>query len=190
MTRPDPLRVLAVSDEVPPVPAAELVAANAPDAVLTLGDLPAPWLLGLRGLDLPVLGVAGNHDAEGDLEAAGVTELHLRSAEVGGWRLSGFGGCVRYSPGPHQYTQEEAAALVRGLPACHVLVCHTPPAGVNDEPGDPAHEGFTALRSFVAEHPPRHLLHGHTTPDPRTRTAKLGPTAVHWVRGARVIILA
>jgi len=55
---------------------------------------------------------------------------------------------------------------------------------VNDEPDDPAHAGFHALREWVERHQPRYLLHGHTTPDPRTRTGRLGETEVVSVRGA------
>ena len=183
------MRLLVVADEAPPVGAAELVTGNDPDAVVTLGDLPADWMAELAGLDVPRLGVHGNHDAEGLLEGAGVENMHLRVADVGGWTFAGFEGCVRFSPGPHQYTQEEALALGRELPAAEVLLGHCPPAGVNDEPDDPAHIGFNVLREWVERHGPRYVLHGHTTPDPRHRTTRFGDTEVHWVRGARVIAL-
>jgi Icc-related predicted phosphoesterase len=70
-----------------------------------------------------------------------------------------------------------------------VLLCHCPPWGVNGEPDDPAHVGFVALRDWVERHEPRYLLHGHTTPDPRTRVDRLGATEVVWVRGALLIDL-
>jgi len=172
------------------VSAAELVSGNHPDAVVTLGDLPSDWMLELRGLDLPLLGVHGNHDADHDLAQAGVQDMHLRVAEVGGWTFAGFEGCVRYSEGPHQYTQEQARALARQLPAAEVLLCHCPPAGVNDELDDPVHRGFSGLREWVERHGPRHVLHGHTTPDPRHRISRLGDTEVHWIRGARTVVLS
>jgi hypothetical protein len=189
VTERRPLHVLAVADEAPHAHAADLVAANRPDAVVTLGDLPPEWLDGLYAVDLPKLGVHGNHDAEDSLQLAGVRDVHLDRAEVDGWSFAGFEGCVRYGKGPHQYTQAEAERLVRKLPPATVLLCHCPPAGINDEPDDPAHVGFAALRDWVDRHGPRHLLHGHTTPDPRTRVGRAGPTAVRWVRGARMIVL-
>jgi Icc-related predicted phosphoesterase len=134
--------------------------------------------------------VHGNHDGEGQLAALGVEDLHLRSVEVGGWSFAGFEGCVRYGEGPHQYTQEEAEALVEHLPPADVLLCHCPPLGVNDDPADPAHTGFRALRAWVERTRPRYLLHGHTTPDPRRRTHRLGDTEVVWVRGAAVQVVA
>jgi uncharacterized protein len=183
------MRVLAFADEAPPADAAELVARNDPDVVVTLGDLKPGWIASLGTVELPRLGVHGNHDGDNELAAVGVRDLHLSRKPVGDWTFAGFEGCVRYRPGPHQYTQEEASALVRRLPAADVLLCHCPPRGINDEPDDPAHVGFSALRDWVERHQPRYLLHGHTTPDPRRRTHRLGTTEVVWVRGASVVEL-
>jgi uncharacterized protein len=183
------VRLLAFAGEAPLVDAAGLVASNRPDAVVTLGDLDPAWTAPLETLDLPRLGVHGNHDGENQLAAAGIRDLHLTLVRVGGWTFTGFEGCVRYGDGPHQYSQDEAAALARRLPPADVLLCHCPPWGVNDEPDDPAHVGFTALRAWVERHQPRYLLHGHTTPDPRRRTHRLGGTKVVWVRGASVVEL-
>jgi uncharacterized protein len=183
------MRLLAFADEAPPAAAPELVAQNRPEAVVTLGDLRADWIASLAGIDLPRLGVHGNHDAEHVLGTAGVSDLHLSRASVRGWSFAGFEGCVRYRDGPHQYTQEEAARLVGRLPPADVLLCHCPPAGVNDDPDDPAHAGFSGLREWVERHRPRYLLHGHTTPDPRRRRRRLGDTEVRWVRGVAVVEL-
>jgi uncharacterized protein len=183
------VRVLALADEPPPVDPAQLAAANGADAVVTLGDLQPAWIGSLTGLGLPRLGVHGNHDGENQLAALGIRDLHLARAEVDGWSFAGFEGCVRYRDGPHQYSQEEADRLVPRLPPADVLLCHCPPWGVNDEPDDPAHVGFRALRDWVERHQPRYLLHGHTTPDPRTRVKRFGRTEVIWVRGARTIDL-
>jgi hypothetical protein len=96
------MRLLAFADEQPPVDAADVVASNHPDAVVTLGDLEPDWIASLAGLDLPRLGVHGNHDGEHELTATGIRDLHLSHAEVGGWSFAGFEGCVRYADGPHQ----------------------------------------------------------------------------------------
>lgn len=184
------MRLLALADEPPPADPAELARANEVQAVVTLGDLSADALAPLSTLDLPVLGVHGNHDDEGNLTELGVRDVHLARFEVGDWSFAGFEGSVRYSnEGSHQYSQEEADALVSGLPPADVLLCHSPPLGINDEPDDRAHAGFRGLRDWVERHQPAYLLHGHTTPDPRTRVHRLGPTDVIWVRGARTIEL-
>ena len=157
--------------------------------MVTLGDLPAGWLRGLRAADVPVIGVHGNHDEEGDLAAAGIRDLHLERFELGGWSFAGFEGSPFYSGARFEYGEDEARAMARRLPAADVLVCHSPPAGVNDDPADPVHSGFAALREWVDEHHPLRILHGHTTPDPRTRVGLMGDTEVTWVRGARVVLL-
>jgi Icc-related predicted phosphoesterase len=184
------MRVLAFADQPPPADAAELVASNRPDVVVTLGDLERDWIASLASADVPKLGVRGNHDAEDELTALGIREVHMECVEVAGWSFAGFGGAVRrQAPGAHHYSQEEARRLVRGLPRADVLLSHAPPSGLNDEPDDPAHVGFEALREWVERHRPRYVLHGHTTPDPRTRVWRFGPTEVVWVRGAVTVEL-
>ena len=178
-----------VADEAPPVGAADLVSANRPDAVVTLGDVPAGWLRGLRGVAVPLMGVHGNHDHEGDLAAAGIADLHLERLGWAGGPSPASRGSPRYSGGRFEYDEDEARALARRLPGADVLVCHCPPAGVNDDPTDPVHSGFAALREWMDEHHPLRILHGHTTPDPRTSTGRVGETAVTWVRGAKVAML-
>jgi Icc-related predicted phosphoesterase len=184
------MRVLALADEPPHVPVKRMVADNEPDAIVLLGDLDDEVIADASDLDLPVLGVLGNHDPPGRLTELGIEDVHLRRVEAGGLSFAGFEGCVRFGRGgPQQYTQKQAERLARKLPPADVLLAHCPPWGVNDEPDDPAHVGFRALRAWVERHEPRVLLHGHTTPDPRTRVQRLGATAVIWVRGARTVEL-
>ena len=183
------LKLLVVADEEPPAGAAELVSANRPDAVVTLGDLPADWLLGLSGTGVPLMGVHGNHDGEGDLEAAGIDDLHLKRTEFRGWSFTGFEGsprsgrALRVRPGG-------GARAARRLAERRRAGLATPrPRAVNDDPADPRAFRFAGLREWVDEHRPLRILHGHTTPDPRTRTGRVGDTQVIWVRGARVVLL-
>src|SRR5918912_616758 len=87
------------------------------------------------------------------------------------------------------YSQRRAAKLIRKLPPADVLICHCPPYGVNDDPDDPAHVGFVALREWVLEHRPQLLLHGHTHPNPGALVERLGDTRIVYVNGARVVDL-
>jgi Icc-related predicted phosphoesterase len=156
-----------------------------PELIVVLGDLEPAWTEGLAEVDLPKLGVRGNHDADGALEAVGARDLHLASAEVGGLRFAGFAGSPRYRPhGGNQWTEDEAEQMMAQLPPADVLLTHSPPAGVNDEPDDRAHRGSPALRAWVERHEPAWLLHGHTLPHPARRVRQLGPTRVVHVRGA------
>lgn len=185
------MRLLILADEAPWLPLAALVTSHRPDAVIALGDLEPDVLDPLgRFPDLPVLGVYGNHDDGRYLDAANTTNLHLRSATVGGVTFAGFEGCVRYTPGgaPLQYTQREATRLARRLPAADVLISHAPPRGVHEEPGDRAHEGFDALRDYDLRAAPRVHLHGHT-PAPARPARRLGSTSVVHVAGHAVITI-
>jgi Icc-related predicted phosphoesterase len=150
-----------------------------------LGDLEPAWTEGLASVDLPKLGVRGNHDAPDALEALGVEDLHLASTEFGGLRFAGFGGSPRYSrQGGNEWTEEEAEEMLARLPAADVLLTHSPPEGVNDEPDDHVHRGSAALRAWVEANRPGWLLHGHTLPNPALQVHEFGPTRVVHVRGA------
>ena len=179
------MRILAFADEPPHGPIDELVASCKPELIVLLGDLEPAWTDGLASIDLPKVGVLGNHDAEDALAAVGAEDIQLRRVEVGGLTFSGFGGSPRYSrDGVNEWTEKEAAKLVGRLPAADVLLTHSPPAGVNDDPGDPVHRGSPALREWVERQRPAWLLHGHTLPDPVQRVKRLGDTRVVHVRGA------
>src|SRR3954447_8094392 len=134
------MRPLGLAAQAPFVPLATLVRTHRPDVVVTLGDLDADALDPLGRYPVPVIGVYGNHDDGQYLGAANTTDLHLASTTLDGTSFAGFEGCVRYKPGaPLQYTQAEASRLARRLPAADVLVSHSPPRGVHEEPDDRAH---------------------------------------------------
>ena len=184
------MRILAFADEPPHGPVDELVTAYKPDVIVLLGDLEPAWIEGLASVELPKLGVLGNHDAEDALAAVGAEDIQLRRVELDGLSFSGFGGSPRYSRnGTGEWTEKEAKQLVARLPAADVLLTHSPPAGVNDEPDDPAHCGSPALREWVERNRPAWLLHGHTLPHPAHRVERLGETRVVHVRGAAALDL-
>jgi Icc-related predicted phosphoesterase len=185
------VRILALADAPPPGPLAELVAASRPELIVLLGDLQPAWTDGLDAIDVPKLGVHGNHDAPGTLAAVGAEDVHLRRVSHGGLSFSGLAGSPRYSRGgEYEWTEEEAQALVDRLPGADVLLTHTPPAGVNDDPGDPVHRGWAALLPWVERERPAWLLHGHTHPLPGRLVHSLGPTRVAYVRGAAILDLS
>ena len=172
------ISALALADEPPHAPIPELVGALEPQLILLLGDLEPAWTDGLAAVELPKLGVRGNHDGADALAAVGASDLHGRVVERGGLTFGGFGWTA----------EEQAGDLLARLPAADVLLSHAPPAGVNDDPDDPIHCGSPALRAWVEQHRPRVLLHGHTLPAIPVRW--LGPTRIVYVRGATPVELA
>ena len=185
------MRVLALADRRPPLDPVLMATQARVDAVLCLGDLDRAWIGSLASLrGIPRLGVHGNHDPPGLLREVEVEDLQLRRTSVGGLTFAGFEGCVRYArDAPHQYTQRQGIRMARRLPAADVLLCHCPPLGINDDPEDPAHIGWEGLRTWVDEHRPRHLLHGHTHPIGGRTVTRHGDTRVHWISGARILSL-
>jgi uncharacterized protein len=189
------VKVLAIADRPTHVDPAQVALQHDVDAVVTLGDLQPSWIEPLERLRLPKVGVYGNHDDQRYMDWYGIDDLHLRRLDLDqGLSFAGFEGCVAYRRGAGRvgpsYSQKEARRLVRKLPAADVLVCHCPPAGVNDDPSDRAHVGFEALREYVDKHRPRWLLHGHVHPTPGSLLHRIGDTRVVYVNGARVIDLA
>ena len=189
------MRVLALADRPFHADVEKLASQCDVEAIVTLGDLEPSWLETLDRVKLPKLGVYGNHDAEPYMTWFGIDNVHINRIDLdGGMSFSGFEGCVSYrrsgtaKVGP-SYTQREAKKLIKKLPAADVLLCHCPPRGVNDDPDDPAHIGFEALREWVDRHAPRHVLHGHTHPLPGRTLMRYRDTEVHWISGARVLDL-
>ena len=212
------VRVLAVSDEVD----AWGRGATRPgvELILAAGDLPFDYLAELSDrIDRPGVMVPGNHDpditgfssrAGLSLRAgvptpwpgpAGFLDADGRVVDVAGLRVAGLGGCVRYRPGPNQWTQAQQARrgrrLVRaarrrtrrdGRPV-DVLLTHAPPRHCGDRE-DPPHHGFECLHDVVAALAPRLLLHGHIHPFGRPVPDRvLGTTRVVNVVGRRVLEL-
>lgn len=188
------MRVLALADRPFHADVAKLAANYDVDAIVTLGDLQPSWLESLDKCCQPKLGVYGNHDDEPYMTYFGIDNLHLNQLDLGTLTFAGFEGCVSYKRsglgrvGP-SYTQRQARKLVRKLPAADVLCCHCPPRGINDDPDDPAHIGYEALRDWVDQHRPKWLLHGHVHPRPGSLLERIGDTRIVYVNGAKVLNL-
>lgn len=166
------VRVLAVSDEEVPGARARVRTLEV-DLLLGAGDLPWDYLESLaETLGVPAAFVPGNHDPAVTPERPGprgVVNLDGTVATIGGLRIAGLGGCVRYNGEGHQYTQEQyderARTLVRaaGDAPVDLLLTHAPPLELGDEP-DPSHQGVRALHGVLQALQPRWHLHGHIHP--------------------------
>ena len=202
--------MLAVADEVNDALWGARAATLGPDLVLAAGDLPWDYLEFLASVtDRPVVFVPGNHDPAVVDARLGRSGQFLRAGmpcdpprpigchnadgtvlDVGGLRIAGLGGCVRYRPGPNQYSQREfhrrAAKLVRRVGRLQrrspgpvdVLLTHAPPRGLGDEDDRP-HVGIEALHGVLAQLAPRWHLHGHIHPYGRPRPDRqVGTTTI------------
>ena len=139
------------------------------DLILSCGDLHAAYLSFLVTMGrAPVLYVHGNHDIGYKINPPeGCDCIDGKIVVCRGLRILGLGGCMRYRPGEHQYSEKEMAKRIRKLRrdiellgGVDIVVTHAPPSGVGDG-DDLAHQGFESLLELIDRYHPVYLLHGH-----------------------------
>lgn len=165
------MKVLIVSDEECPALWSEFAKERLHqyDLIISCGDLKAEYLSFLVTLArCPVLYVHGNHDTGYERRPPeGCDCIDGKLVEYNGVRILGLGGCKRYHPGSHQFTEREMQKRIRKLRfplwrsrGVDILVTHAPAEGLGDDK-DPAHLGFACLRSFLDKYRPDYMFHGH-----------------------------
>ncbi len=139
------------------------------DLIIACGDLNAKYLSFLVTMaKCPVLYVHGNHDTGYRLhppEGCDCIDGHL--VTYNGVRILGLGGCRKYHPGEHQYTEGQMRRRIAKLwypiwraKGVDIVVTHAAPEGLGDDE-DIAHWGFAALRDLIDKYKPAFLIHGH-----------------------------
>ena len=139
------------------------------DLILGCGDLKASYLSFLVTMArCPVLYVHGNHDTLYSVnppEGCDCIDDHI--VVYNGIRILGLGGCRKYRPGKHQYTEDAMRWRIRKLRwrlkrlgGVDIVVTHAPPKDLGDAE-DIAHWGFQCFRDLIDEFHPKYLIHGH-----------------------------
>jgi Icc-related predicted phosphoesterase len=182
------MRALVICDKVEPIlySAAIKQHVGPVELIISCGDLPHYYLDFITStLGKPTYFVYGNHGREveyqvgkGDqwqsvTEPSGADDLHGRTVKVDGLLMAGLEGSMRYNDSPRfQYTDFEMWRIVYGLAPklfmnrfrygryLDVLVTHSPPYGIHDQPDLP-HNGFRSFLWLMRWARPRYLLHGH-----------------------------
>lgn len=168
------MKILAVSDEECAALWDDYVPGRLDEyqLILACGDLKAEYLSFLVTMArCPVFYVHGNHDEsykDNPPEGCDCIDDHL--VVYNGLRILGLGGCLKYHPGEHQYTDYQMARRVaklhhkiKRLGGIDVVVTHAPPEGIGDGE-DPAHKGFECFRELMELYRPKFLIHGHVHP--------------------------
>lgn len=139
------------------------------DLIISCGDLNPSYLSFLVTLySIPVLYVHGNHDGKyQNMPPEGCTCIEDEIFVYEGVRILGLGGSVRYTGGPHQYTERDMRKRVRKLwfqlwrrKGFDILVTHAPAYQLNDG-RDLPHQGFQVFLKLIEKYHPRFFLHGH-----------------------------
>lgn len=187
------MKILAIADRAPKESIRAILERESNvDLVCTLGDLDYFSLLELKEVyDIPKIGVYGNHCSGTYFEELGIKNMHLSTFEYKGFIFGGFEGSVRYKSDPQapMYTQEEASQMLATFPRVDVMLGHSPPYGINDEPEEIAHQGFKALREYVEKYKPKYLLHGHTYPTEKNLVTEYQETKIVYVFSDKIVEL-
>ena len=139
------------------------------DLIISCGDLSSKYLSFLVTMaKCPVLYVHGNHDTGyRNNPPEGCDCIDDALVVYNGIRILGLGGCRKYHPGAHQYTEKQMRRRIfrmmwqiRKLGGVDIVVTHAPPEGLGDD-DDPAHWGFAAFREFLDKYHPAYFVHGH-----------------------------
>ncbi len=165
------MKILVISDEECPALWEYYVPGRLAEyqLIISCGDLKPNYLSFLVTMArCPVLYVPGNHDGRYEVNPPeGCDNIDGCVVEYNGVRIVGLGGCRRYHPGPHQYSNLEMQGRIRKLRrplrkagGVDILVTHAPAEGLGDGE-DVAHWGFPCLREFLDTHHPAYHFHGH-----------------------------
>lgn len=176
------MRILAIADTISPTLEAAEFPANLPpfDLVVSAGDMPGHVLDRITlHVDTPPVFVIGNHGEDylrdphsGErAPVGGCVDAHARVIEHAGLVIAGIEGCLRYRPGPHQYSALEmewfALRLVPRLlrhrlqgRRLDLLLTHAAPRGPHAG-ADRPHHGVAAFNRLHRWWRPRVHVHGH-----------------------------
>ena len=183
------MKLFILADEKPDQPLKEL--SKDCDVILLLGDLFPSWVEELKDVDLPILGVHGNHDYDkvhnpdqiDIFKMLGGIDLHLKTFEHQGVTFTGFDGDMGYvfaendAAYPKPIDRIKMKAELEKLnthPPADVLVTHYPSVGTLDMPFL-GHKGLGGFRSYIERVQPSYHFHGHVH---KQAQAQIGSTNV------------
>lgn len=168
------MKILAFSDLHHARAKAALLVQASGDADLVIGagdfanhrqDIPQALNL-LAGIAGPMVVVPGNNESDAELRDAshaGTVVLHGQAAEIDGVKIFGIGAGVPVTPWDWSFdlTEEAAAALLAPCETADILITHSPPKGVVDEPRPGLSLGSTAVYDAIERIQPALVLCGH-----------------------------
>ena len=171
------MKLLAFSDLHADVPAARRLAGLAAqaDVLIGAGDFGnsrrqvADCLPALLSIGKPAVFVPGNSESFDELAEAcrafpNARVLHGTSCVIDGQTFFGLGGGIPVTPfgsWSYDFTEQQAALLLKDCPRAAVLVTHSPPKGAVDVASNGKSLGSTAIRDVIERTGPRLVVCGH-----------------------------
>jgi uncharacterized protein len=152
----------------------------------------------LRAIDKPAVLVPGNNESTDELLDASrdwpsAIVLHGSGTRIAGVDFFGIGGGIPVTPFGSwcfDFTEEQAAGLLKDCPPGCVLVSHSPPYGILDADSGGTHRGSSTIRDVVSRLRPILVVCGHihacggkTAALGQTTIINAGPAGVEWENG-------
>jgi Icc-related predicted phosphoesterase len=139
----------------------------------------------LKDMPCPTVVVPGNNESLDELRAAcrgwdKVHVLHGTGVVINGLNFFGLGGGVPVTPfgsWSYDFSEDEAAELLKDFPPGGVLVSHSPPKGCLDVDGNGTSRGSTTVRDVILAKRPALVVCGHIHAS-WGRTEEFGDTMV------------
>ena len=148
-----------------------MVKKDAPDAIVTLGDISIQDLRVIKNtadaLEIPVIGICGNHDEVDALVKVGIEDLHCRSKTIKGVSFAGIGGSLRYKLSGNMFiTQRESIEIAAALPRADVLITHDKAysgwfVDTKSQYAKDPHAGLVGITQYLLRNKPEYHLYGH-----------------------------
>lgn len=184
------MKALFISDEKPKEPLREL--AKDCEIIILLGDLSYEWIRELKNINVPIIGINGNHDFDSSMNSDGLnpvekiggTRLHLNTFTHKGVRFAGFSCDLSYvfAENNVSYWKGEDASILREnlkkiemLGEADVFLTHMPSMGTLDTPHILGRRGLKAFRDYIDRVRPKYHFHGHMH---KPQTTKINRTEV------------
>lgn len=175
------MKILFVSDYITDFP-------EIPDdlsLIVLLGDLKPEDLFWLNDINVPKIGVYGNHCVGNYFEQYNIKNMHLKTENINGLNFFGLEGCVKYKEDDRQYTQSEYKKMMDKFQGADIFLSHCPPEGINDNPQDSSHLGIESITPILNS--VGLFVHGHSYP--KTKWSVYNKTWVLYVHGYEVVDL-
>lgn len=133
------------------------------DLCICLGDISLDQLRIIkRNINIPIIGVLGNHDTQDLLNDADIENAHGKVVEIQGLKIAGLSGAPKYTERLHRilYTREEAENIIESMSAnpADILISHS---GSYNKNADKSHIGFRAIDNYMKKVRPAYVIHGH-----------------------------
>lgn len=178
------MKILALADRKISEDLPALIKIHNIQLVLLLGDLKYNEICDLEEVEVPILGVLGNHCSFNYLENLQAKNLHLNPVTCLSYSFLGYQGCPYYKGGEYESSQEKCSKELETQGKCDILISHSPAEGINSSISP--HEGFIGLRDYLDNFSPLLFFHGHSYPTLEQKISRYKNTTVVFVSGLEI----